>query len=329
MLYLLRDDFLGEERLTALRSSLGSADAQSLNTTTLDGQLLTLAELRAAAEALPFLGDRRLVVVRRLFGKPERADNGGDGAAARRGGRSDGEREQEFLTYFATIPSTTDLVLIEDRELNATHPVAKAISRLGGQVHLEAMPRWEELARWIEQRVRDKGGRIDQGAAHDLSALPIGDLRRLDSYLEVLVTYAAGQAITSAEVRLLVPQSHESNVFNLVDAVGARDRRAALEAYRRLLADNVSPVYLLVMLTRQVRLLLLTHEALGNREDVAAALKLHPRVAQKLAQQARNFGVERCLDAFQKLAAADQSIKTGDADEELALELLVIELTER
>jgi len=90
----------------------------------------------------------------------------------------------------------------------------------------------------------------------------------------------------------------------------------------------VSPIYLLVMLTRQVRLLLLTHEALGRHEDVAGSLKVHPRVAQKLVQQARAFGVERCLAAYQRLAAVDEAIKMGEADEELAVELLLLELTE-
>lgn len=329
MIYLLRDDLAGEERLAELRASLGPPDFQNLNVTVLDGQRLSVAELRSAAEALPFLGDRRLVVVRRLFGASSRADDGASEAPARRGGRSEGEREQEFLAYLPSLPPTTDLVLIEDRDFRADHAAAKAIAKLGGEVNISGMPRWDQLARWIEHRVQQKGGRIARAATQELSSLPIEDLRQLDLILETLVTYAGGQVIGVDDVRALVHLSREVDVFDLVDAVGARDRRAALAAYRRLLAENVSPIYLLVMLTRQVRLLLLTHEALERREDVVGSVKVHPRVAQKLTQQARTFSVERCLAAFQRLAAVDQSIKLGEANEELAVELLIIELTER
>ncbi len=191
------------------------------------------------------------------------------------------------------------------------------------------MPEGEALVRWLGQRIRQKGGRIERSALDDLAARPVGDLRELDLILEKLVVYADGRAIRSADVRAFVPQTREVTVFALVDAVGGRDRRGALEAYRRLLADEVSPVYLLVMLTRQMRLLVLAREAQERHEDVATALKVPPWVGQKLAQQARTFGIARCLAAFQKLAATDAAIKTGQADEAVAVELLLVELTER
>jgi DNA polymerase-3 subunit delta len=328
MIYLLRDDLFGEERLAELRTRVGPPDIQSLNVTVLDGQRLSVAELRSAADALPFLGERRLVVVRRLFGTAAQVESSPDSSASRKSGRADADREQAFLRYFSSLPPTTDLVLVEDRDFRADHPVAKAIAAMGGEVGISSAPRWDQLARWIEQRVQQKGGRITRAAAQELSSLPIEDLRQLDLILESLVTYAGGQPIGPLDVRTLVHLSREVDVFDLVDAVGARDRRGALEAYRRLLAENVSPIYLLVMLTRQVRLLLLTHEALGRHEDVAGSLKVHPRVAQKLVQQARAFGVERCLAAYQRLAAVDEAIKMGEADEELAVELLLLELTE-
>jgi DNA polymerase-3 subunit delta len=183
MIYLLRDDLIGEERLAAVREGLGAPDLQSLNTTILDGQRLSLAELRSATEALPFLGNRRLVVVRRLFGTTSRTETSGDTAPSRRSSRTD-DREQEFLSYFPSLPPTTDLVLIEDRDFRPDHPAAKLIAKLGGEVNLSGMPRWDQLTRWIEQRVRQKGAQIERDAAQDLSSFPMADLRQLDLTLD-------------------------------------------------------------------------------------------------------------------------------------------------
>ena len=65
MLYLLHGDseLEQEEILTALRGKLGPADMVDLNTTRFDGGTVTLADIRATCNALPFLAARRLVVV--------------------------------------------------------------------------------------------------------------------------------------------------------------------------------------------------------------------------------------------------------------------------
>lgn len=328
MLYLLRDDLIGDERLTALRDALGPRDVQSLNLSIFDGPRLTVSELRAAAEALPFLGDRRMVIVRRLFGTTGRTETANESSPPRRGARADAERDQQFLAYLPSIPPTTDLVLVEDHDFKPDHPAARLVAKLGGEVQSGGMPRWDELVQWIEGRVRAKGGRIEKAAARELSGLSVDDLRQFDLMLDTLVTYADDRPITSADAQTMIHLSREVTVFELVDAVGARDRSTALSTYRRLLADNVSPIYLLVMLTRQIRLLLLAHDANERRENIGTALKVHPRVAQKLAQQVRTFSIARCLDAFQRLAAVDHSIKTGEADEEIAVELLLVDLTE-
>lgn len=329
MIYLLCDDLIGEERLAALRAGVGSADLQSLNLTILDGQKLSIAELRAAADALPFLGERRLVIVRRFFGAASRGESSAESASPRRGSRGDHDREQDLYRYLPSVPPTTDLVFVEDPDFSADHLLARLVRQLGGEVVLGGAPRWDQIADWITQRVRAKGGRIEAGAVQHLAALSFADLRQLDHALDILVVYAAGRPIGAADVMALVPQTREVKVFDLVDAVGARDRRVALDTYRRLVADDVSPIYILVMLTRQIRLILLAHDALAAREDLAAALKLPPRIAHKVGQQARAFSVERCLAAYERLAEIDHQIKIGEADAELAVELLLVELTER
>jgi DNA polymerase-3 subunit delta len=84
------------------------------------------------------------------------------------------------------------------------------------------------------------------------------------------------------------------------------------------------------MLARQVRILIQVSELLAERlaqGEIAARLKLHPYVVEKTATQAHNFNAAQLEAAHQRLVETDWSIKNGDIDEVLALDMLVVALT--
>ena len=63
------DELTRAETLANFRSRLGPADTADLNTTFLDGRRATLAELRHACDAIPFLAEKRLVIVEGLLAR--------------------------------------------------------------------------------------------------------------------------------------------------------------------------------------------------------------------------------------------------------------------
>ncbi len=211
MIFLIRDDLFGEERLAELRATIGTPDVQSLNVANLDGARLTVGELRTVVETFPFLSERRLVIVRKLFGAASRGDADGEGDTRR--GRVDAEREREFLAYIPLVPPFTDLVLVVDRDVKTNHPVAKAVREAHGEVHFVDTPVGDALGEWIQNRVRSKGGRVDSAAIAELASITVDDLRELDQTLESLAIYAAERPIAVEDVRALVRRSRESSVF--------------------------------------------------------------------------------------------------------------------
>ena len=64
MLYILagRDEYSLREALRELEAGIGDRSLIAVNTTTLDGQQLTLAQLKTVGEAAPFMGESRLVI---------------------------------------------------------------------------------------------------------------------------------------------------------------------------------------------------------------------------------------------------------------------------
>jgi len=320
------DDFTRAETLADFKRRLGPPDAVDLNTTMFNGRTLTLADLRHACDAIPFLAEKRLVIVTDLLTR-----------LVPRKGREASAAQKEFLAaladYLPRLPDTTRLVFVEDRPLPARHPILQmAQQEAWGYVKRFDAPEARTLPRWVEKRVRKHGGEIEPRAAAHLAAVVEDDLRLLDQEIVKLVTYTnAERAIVREDVDAVVPYAQAAIVFDLVDALGRRDGRTAAQTLHRLLDAGEHPLGLLAMIVRQFRLLIQVNELKAERatpRDIAQALNLHPFPARKLYNQATHFTAAQLETVYRHLLDTDVAIKSGEIDPEAALDLLVAGLAE-
>jgi len=231
------DEFgLGEE-LAGLRARLAASDPAmaDLNTSVLDGGRLTLGELRHACDSIPFMADRRLVIVNGLLGRLAGAPSGGDKHADR-------AMLDELAAYLPCLPPTTRLVFAETSSLKPSHPILKLAEeqRKHKKAYVRAfsVPKEGELPAWIRRKAEEKGGRISNEAVAVLAALVGADLRLLDQEIDKLLLYADGRLVTSEDVGKLVSRAREASIFDLVDCVGRRQTDRALRLLHRMLEDG-------------------------------------------------------------------------------------------
>ncbi len=326
-----------EEKLAAMRAKMAGGDAAmaDLNTTILEGSRLDFGELRHVCDSIPFLSDRRLVIVHGLLARlAPRARNQDEDAP------SEGEPGwktrflKELAGYLPQLPPTTRLFFVEREVLHHSHPVLAVAKEQGkhkqGFVELFDLPKESDLPRWIQARVRAGGGQMSSEATGLLADLVGTDLRLLELEIDKLLLYAGGRQVTTDDVHLLVSSAREANIFDLVDCVGRRETGRALRLLHRLLDDGEAALYLLAMLARQIRILIQVREAQTRSDDhreIARALKLHPFVVQKVLVQARNFDLDQLEAAHERVVQTDWAIKSGRSDEILALDMLVVALT--
>ena len=328
MFYLFHgeDEFSRSETLADFKKKMGDPGLVELNTTVFDGSRVTLDELQHACGSVPFMAERRLVIVEGLL---TRLASKGKGEAL-----SAWQKEYlEGLTqYLQRLPETTRLVFVEDTSISKNNPVHRlALADEGGHVKEFKPPQGKALNRWIEQRVKKKGGQINAAAVETLAAFVGNDLRLLDQEIEKLVVYVDGaRPISEDDVRLLVSYVQEANIFEMVDALGQRDGQRAAKLLHQLLDEREHPLRLLGMIVRQFRIMIQVKE-LNERglsqQDISARLRLHPFVVKKAVRQAMNFSMEQLEAIYRKLLETDVAIKTGQMDEVLALDMLVVGLS--
>jgi DNA polymerase-3 subunit delta len=331
LIYLLVDDLAGRAKLAELVAGLGDPSAASLNTSSFDGARLEIGELQAACEAMPFLSERRLVVARGALARAAASTSGGETRGGR--GRGAGGSEAALVEYLERVPAHTDLVLLEPEMPSATNAAVKAIdalSKAGRAQVVRDVPLDESGAmQFAREQARALGGGIDGEAAMALVDAVGTDRRALVREIEKLSLLADGRPISVDEVRALTRAVDPGRIFELVDAIGARNARVAVRQWRTLLHAGEDPHRLLAMVARQFRLLIQAAE-LGARgvppPGAASTLGVPPRVAGAMMSQARAWPPGGLEAIYRRIVTMDEESKIGGPELEPALEALILEL---
>jgi len=327
MLYILygQDDFSLNQVLDGIKAKLGDRETVATSSTNLEGKQLTLSELRSGCDAIPFLSSHRLVIVDGLLGRFE-GKQGGPRSGRRKSGNGLGEWE-DLDSYIKRMPETAVVVLV-DGEVKSNNPLFKKLAPLA-EVTAFPLLKKEALKAWIRKRVKTEGGDIAPQAVNLLAELIGGDLWAMDSEIQKLLLYSQERPISEDDVKQLVSCIQEANIFALVDAVAEGRTESAQRVLHRLYDDGVPPTYILVMITRQFRLIAQARD-LGkglSRLQIQDKLGLKSSYSlDKTLSQAKLYDFEGVKRAYDKLFETDLAIKTGKYSDKLALELLVAEL---
>ena len=344
IVYILRGDDLEamEAHIHKAYASLGAPEMAALNTTHLEGKSITLNDLRASALALPFLTERRLVVVDdalKLF-----ARKGSDSKQA--GG--DKKYYSEFLAFLESLPQSTALILVIPdtlktrkrksvwesywQTLGKNHWLIKWAESAGNRVFIQdcTLPTGGEFVKWIQEKAGEFGGTFTPQAAQMLAEYLGNDTQRAAQEIEKLLTYVDfNRSVGDKDVQLLSIQENQSDIFEMVDALGSKDGKKAMRQLHLLLEDNdFIPVF--SMIVRQFRLILQAREILdegGNDRDVAKILRQQPFVARKISTQAQQFDLLTLESIYYQLQKIDIDMKTGGMQGDIALDLFIARLT--
>jgi DNA polymerase III subunit delta len=283
-----------------------------------------LNEIMAAALAMPFLGDKRLIFIHNLPDAPKARQT-------EEPTKKDEKRDEELKKMEANldeIPDTSVVVFVQSnpdkrksfyKKLCAKAEV-KEFNPLAGQA----------LSEWIRKRASQDGARIDSSASDYLVTLTGQNLWRLSQEIDKLAAHCRGEAVSKAVIDKLVVPTLEANVFQLTDALGLKDHRKAIRHLHQSLAAGENLRQVFFMIVRQFRLLLQGYgykESNPNSSSTAfsAALKLHPFVARNTLSQLSNFSGQELKNAYGRLLEIDLDLKTSkirtttDNQDELAL----------
>lgn len=281
-------------------------EGDTMNYARFEGKGIDPAKIIDLAETMPFLADRRLIVIENsgFFKNPS----------------------PELAEYIRQMPDTACLLFVED-EVDKRGKLFKAVKETGYAAELGRQDE-RSIIIWIAGKVKKEKKQIRESTIRCLMEKAGTDMENLEKELEKLFSYTLGESeITVKDVDAVCTAQIEGKIFKMVDAVAAKQKREALDYYYDLLSLKEPPLKILSLLSRQFRILLETKGLVEQGCDsaqIAKVTKQPPFAAKKCIGQCKSFSGAKLRAILEESVNLEEMIKTGQMDQQIGVELFIV-----
>ncbi len=309
------EEYIKQQALKQLCAKVLPSGLEEMNLTDLSDP--DADQLIAAAETLPFMGEKRLVIVREC-------------SLITAGRKGEDERKAEAISdYLAHISPTTCLVFYVKGKADGRKKLYTLLKKKNAIVDFSPMND-VEAADWARRAMRRMGKQLTQENA-GLLVFTVGrDAALLRQEMEKLASYLDERDVVTAEdIDAVCTRSTECTVFQMVDAQVAGNDDQAFSLLRDMVRSGEDRIGILAMLLRQYRILYHMRCLLDERTPPnaqAQLLGIPPFSVGRTQQQAKRFDRERLKAAYDYLLDYEFSIKQGRVPQDSCAEnaLLVL-----
>jgi DNA polymerase-3 subunit delta len=194
-----------------------------------------------------------------------------------------------------------------------------------------------DAARWVMATAQTRGMECESDAARELADALGADMMLISSELEKLMLYACERRrITLGDVETMVLAAKQRSLYELTDAISAKDKPRAIALLHGLLNSSdggedsaIGHLYMLARTFRQMAVILEKNvcDSRAIWQALWQGFRMPPFAAEDLIRQARRYKSRRELAQMLRLIAyADLELRSSPPDKRLVLERLVLEL---
>jgi DNA polymerase-3 subunit delta len=241
------------------------------------------------------------------------------------------DQVEKLEPYLAKPTPTTVLVLCyKHKKIDGRKSILKTAQKGGAAVLTSDKLREEKLPEVLVGFAKGQKRKLGAAEAQLLASHLGSDLGKAVKEVEKLcLVTEEGGAITSEVIQRFVGISKDYNVFELQNAIGARDAAKAQRIANHFAANpKENPLPLTIgALNNFFSKLAMVHQLQGRpQNEMATAMKVNPYFLKDYLAQARNYSLGKVVEAQRHLRACDLRSKGlgGDGADhgELLRELL-------
>src|ERR1700746_2025730 len=238
-----------------------------------------------------------------------------------------------FVADHISIPADARRMEMQDKE--RYQRIRETIAQYCGIVELARVEEGEAV-RWVTDFCASCSVKIEADGARELVDALGGDMMMISNELEKLVLYVGDKKrITLGDVETMVLAAKQRSLYELTDAISAKDRARALEMMDAILNTGdgdeaaIGHLYMLAKTFRQM-LVILEKNVRDSRaiwQALWQGFRVPPFAADDIIKQARRYKSKREITrALRWIARADLATRSSPPSKRLVLENLILDL---
>lgn len=318
-LFLGVEEYLMNEGVEKLKSKYIEPSLESLNYSIIEGKESNIDTLINACETLPFMSSKKIVILKDISGLLEKESK---------------ESEEELYKYLDDLGSYLILIII-GTDLKKTSKMYKFFNKSNNVVEFVNL-KGKDLNFWIEQILKKNNKSMNFSNLNFFTQQTTYSSRNseltlydLENELLKLVNYTQEYEITKEDINKVLIKSIDTNIFDLLSAINRGDSHNALVIFNDMYMQNEPIQKILVMITRQIRLMLgyklYRNKGYGEGET-QDKLGIKSFEYSKVSSQSRAFTIIQLQETLDKILILDKQLKTISVDEKILMEMLIIEI---
>lgn len=273
----------------------------------------SIETLREAVQTIPFIDERRLVILRscQLFATEQN------------------DYAKKLAELIPQIPQTTLLLVLEGELTGKSVPKSAlftAISQHGAAYELNH-PSAADMVAWVNREFARLDKKIRVTDIEYLLSICPDELLPLKNEIDKVAAYAGDtQIIERAHIDAVVTKTLSANAFSMVEQALGGNIAQAVAQFRTLLRLGEEPVGLFSLFGTQLLTLLkirLCYDAHKTPAAIASTLKKPEWMIRKNLTLAKRYPAKRLLAILEAYNQAYLSIMNGKMDGALAYELFL------
>lgn len=321
-IYLIygKETFLIEEIQEKFKTLLNPA-MMDFNLSVIDGKETNLEEFRSSIETLPFMDEKRYIIVKDfelLRGKKKNFTD------------SD---EKELVSVLKNISETTVLVFVNYGDIDKRKAIYKEINKIGTVCEMKKLDDMS-LLNWCRKEFDSRGVKISNsdvtyfieltGYRDRTSETTLNDV---EQEITKLCSYVGDdEIITKDIIRNLLSSKVENDIFQLIDMIGSKNAKRSYKILSDMIESGESILGIFAMLSKQFNQIMQVKSLQEDRVPqnlIKDTLKMHPYTFNKISRQAKNYDEDSLLSIVNYISDYDYKIKQGLMEDSLAAEILI------
>jgi len=296
---------------------------KDFNLVTFDGEQTSVDEIIDACETVPFFNENKVVIVRNATFFRSKKNNLSDAG------------EKRLLDYFKQPLESSKLFFISNQAVDKRKKITKDLQNHGRLVEFGKLEH-NIFSRWMHKEIKSFKKDIDnQTMSYLIDRMAYLDKHSTKNLLDVenelrmiCSSLIDRDYVENADIDKYVKKPLDSDIFQMVDAVGQKKAETAILIMHELLKKGEPIQVIFSMVCRQFRMLkkikMLVDEGY-NQASIAKVLGAHPYAVKNIMRQIHRFDDKVLTIILDKCSTIDYKMKSTAMDPVLAIETLIIE----